>query len=224
MFNLTTVGQRWFKIGTLSTVVAIAFLGFARQAMAHHAIGGNTPANFFEGFTSGLAHPIIGLDHFAFVVAIGAIAAVVDRGIYIPIVFILATLLGTGIHLQAINLPFPEIIISASVVLFGILLALRNIRVNPPKFYGIVLAALAIVAGIFHGYAYGESIVGAQMTPLVAYLAGFAIIQSLVATTIWAISQVILEKFSDRAFPVTRSLGLAISTIGVIFLTASMIG
>jgi urease accessory protein len=223
MFNLI-FSQRWFKIGTLSTVVAIAFFSFARQAMAHHAIGGQTPINFFEGFVSGLAHPIIGLDHFAFVVATGAIAAVVDRGIYIPIVFILATLVGTAIHLQAVNLPFPEIIISASVVLFGIFLAQRNTRVKPPKFYGIVLAALAIVAGIFHGYAYGESIVGAQMTPLIAYLAGFAIIQAIVGITVWAISKVILEKFTDRSFSVMRSLGLAISAIGVIFLTASTIG
>jgi urease accessory protein len=37
--------------------------------------------------------------------------------------------------------------------------------------------ALVGAGGVFHGYAYGESIVGAQRGPLMAYLVGFTIIQ-----------------------------------------------
>jgi urease accessory protein len=222
MFKLRT-RQQGLKAGMLFVVGAIAFLNFSQQAMAHHAIGGKTPSNFFEGFVSGLAHPIIGLDHFAFVVASGLIAVGVERGLSIPVCFILATLMGTGIHLQAVDLSFPEIVVATSVVLFGILLALKNTRVNPPKFYGIALAALATLAGIFHGYAYGEAIIGAQMTPLLAYLAGFAMIELIIAVVALAIGKVILEKFTNQPFPVMRSLGLAISAIGVVFLTSAAI-
>ena len=41
----------------------------------------------------------------------------------------------------------------------------------------LLTAGLVAFAGIFHGYAYAESIFGAEPTPLYAYLAGFAIIQ-----------------------------------------------
>jgi len=43
------------------------------------------------------------------------------------------------------------------------------------------VAPLLLVAGAFHGYAYGESIVGAEPAPLAAYLAGFALIQGCIA-------------------------------------------
>ena len=47
----------------------LAFSGV--PAFAHHLMGGHTPATFGEGILSGLGHPVIGLDHFAAVVAVG---------------------------------------------------------------------------------------------------------------------------------------------------------
>lgn len=35
----------------------------------------------------------------------------------------------------------------------------------------IVILGLAAIAGLFQSYAYGEAFIGAEMTPLVAYLA-----------------------------------------------------
>lgn len=215
------LAQRRFQLAMLFAVGAIAFLNSATPALAHHAMGGKTPTNFFEGFLSGLAHPIIGIDHFAFVVASGLIAAGVTRGMTIPIFFILATVIGTTLHLQEFNLPFLEIVIALSVMLFGVLLAIANTKVNLPKFFTITLAALAGMAGIFHGYAYGEAIIGAQMNPLIAYLSGFALIQLIIATIALLIGKVILEN-SAIASLIMRSLGLTIGTIGVVFLTASI--
>ena len=43
------------------------------------------------------------------------------------------------------------------------------------------LRSLFVVAGVFHGYAYGESIVGAERAPLAAYMVGFAVIQYCIA-------------------------------------------
>src|SRR5258708_9875864 len=39
-------------------------------ALAHHVMGGQVPVTFRDGLLSGLAHPIIGIDHFAAVVAV----------------------------------------------------------------------------------------------------------------------------------------------------------
>ena len=44
-------------------------------AEAHHAMGGTTPQTLAQGLLSGLAHPVIGLDHLAFTVAAGLLAA-----------------------------------------------------------------------------------------------------------------------------------------------------
>ena len=44
-------------------------------AFAHHVMGGKTPSTFREGILSGLGHPVIGIDHFAAVVAVGCLAA-----------------------------------------------------------------------------------------------------------------------------------------------------
>ena len=40
-------------------------------ALAHHVMGGVTPETLWQGLLSGLAHPIIGVDHFAFILGVG---------------------------------------------------------------------------------------------------------------------------------------------------------
>lgn len=153
----------------------LLLLLISTPADAHHMMGGKTPDTFFAGFMSGLAHPIIGLDHFAFVVGVGLLASFFAWGITLPLSFVFTSILGTIIHLMGVNLPLPELIISLSVVITGILLTREH------NFNSIIILALAVIAGIFHGYAYGESIIGAENAPFIAYLAGFAVIQSLIS-------------------------------------------
>ena len=54
--------------------IALALL-LAPSASAHHALGGAMPASWTQGLMSGLAHPILGIDHLAFVVGVGLLAA-----------------------------------------------------------------------------------------------------------------------------------------------------
>ena len=205
------LNKKWLKPFAVSTLALVGLLGFAHQAMAHHASGGKTPDSILTGLLAGLAHPVIGLDHLAFVVASGLSAAVVAGGVFIPVAFVLATIAGTVVHIMEISLPIPEIAIAASVVLFGGLLAIRH---NVSR---MALAAIAAVAGLFHGYAYGEAIVGAEMSPLFAYLVGFALIQLLIALGAYMGGQLILKR------PLMmRYLGLAIAAIGFVFLTRAM--
>lgn len=207
------------KLRYLVAIAAIIWLGFfslPQPALAHHALGSKIPSNFFEGFISGLAHPLIGLDHFAFVVAIGLLAAGQIRGAWLPAGFVIAAMAGTGIHLLKLNLPANESAIAISVIAFGAMLVVQN-RPN-----WIVLAFLAAIAGLFHGYAYGEAIVGAQMTPLFAYLLGFSIIQYGVALVAYAIASAVLT--TNSSLPWLRLAGLAICSVGVVFLTSSIVG
>lgn len=200
-------------------IASLISLTMAWPALAHHPFGGQTPKNLFEGFLSGLGHPVIGLDHFAFVVAIGLIAASIESGISIPISFAIATMAGTLIHVASMNLPLPEIAIAFSVLAFGVMVALKQ-KLNAPT-----LAVIAAVAGIFHGYAYGETIVGAEMTPLIAYLAGFAVIQMAIALGAMYLAKFAARKFQEQSsLSLVQGLGWAIGGIGFAFLTEAILG
>ena len=183
------MNQRFGMI-TAGSAIATVLLN-PTVVLAHHAMGGTLPSNAIEGFISGLAHPVIGLDHLLFVIAVGLLAVVMNRfnrGLMIPVGFILTSLIGTGVHLLGIDLPLPEVMVSASVVLFGGLLALKH----QPKH--VIVSTLAVLAGLFHGYAYGEAIVGAEMSPLVAYMMGFGMVQLAIAVGTFALGNVLFNR------------------------------
>lgn len=161
------------KLSFLTGLFGLVFV--SNSAFAHHPMGGTTPSNLLEGLVSGLAHPIIGLDHFIFVAAVGIAAVLAGKRVLLPVLFVVATLLGAGLHLQSIGLPVAETMIAGSVALVGwMILSGKKISASV---YGAVFAA----AGLFHGFAYAEAIFGAEATPLIAYLAGFGFIQTCVA-------------------------------------------
>ncbi len=51
---------------------------------AHHVMGGRMPATFAEGLLSGLGHPVIGIDHLAFIVAVGLAVGVAGLSLAMP--------------------------------------------------------------------------------------------------------------------------------------------
>jgi urease accessory protein len=206
--------------GLVSTVLLGINLVFnTAPALAHHPNGGEIPANFGEGFMSGLGHPVIGIDHLAFVIAIGLLAALSTKfGMMIPTAFVIATAVGTGIHLQSINLPVPELVISASVLLMGIFLAQKN------QMNWSLLIVISAIAGIFHGYVYGESIVGAEKSALGAYLLGFCLIQLGISAIAFYSGQTFLNKSTVKSPLSLRFAGFTICGIGISFLGNVIIG
>lgn len=203
---------------TLALITAIIILEtlISAPALAHHPLEGRMPTNFFEGIMSGFGHPVIGFDHLAFIIASGLIALGVTRGIIIPVAFVIATGIGAGIHLASIDLPLPELIIAVSVVLFGVLLILKGKKQN--RSYISIVSLLAALAGLFHGFAYGEGIFGAESTPLVAYLIGFSIIQLAIAWGTYLIATKLSKTVSVKYL--TRLAGIAIAAMGMIFLSS----
>jgi urease accessory protein len=94
------------------------------------------------------------------------------------------------------------------------LLTLKN-RPNTATIVG-----LSAIAGLFHGYAYGESIFGAETTPLLAYLLGFTVIQLVVTMTVFSLSKKFLS--GEAQLPIGRSAGLVLSGMGLAFLTSAI--
>jgi urease accessory protein len=188
----------------------VAATAFPTLAHAHHAMGKATPSNLFEGFVSGLAHPVIGIDHLLFVLAVGAVCYAFRRGAGTVTAFLVATLVGAALHYGSMTVPYAEAWVAASLVLAGVML----LRVSPSPATVLVPAFFAL-AGLAHGYAYGEAIVGAEPTALAAYLAGFTVIQIGVALVGYAIARAL-----DRGRPLraNRAFGGVLSLAGVVLL------
>jgi urease accessory protein len=196
------IGMRRRAVFPLS---AILLLVASYPAAAHHVMEGKTPSSFVEGLLSGLGHPIIGIDHLAFLAAIGIAVGFARLNLAMPLVFVIASALGVGLHVQAFNIPAVETAIAASVLLAGALVARGD---SIPSSVWFVLFALA---GLIHGYAYGESIVGAEPAPLWAYLAGLIIIQTVLATGIAVVTRNIANPVTPRlAGAVVAGIGLAV--------------
>jgi urease accessory protein len=77
-----------------------------------------------------------------------------------------------------------------------------NIRIP-----AIGAAALVAFAGLFHGYAYAESIFGAEPAALYAYLTGFAIIQFVIAFAAAAVLGLLQGRSSALALNGMRVAG-----------------
>lgn len=142
------------------------------SAHAHHPMGGKTPETAAEGFLSGLGHPIIELDHFLFVVGFAGLLALCSRHIVSHVgLFLGLAMVGTLGCMAMPEIHLLEAGIFATTALAGGLLMVQKLdRIQ-------LLWVLAPVAGLFHGYGYGEAVVGAESTPVIAYLLGFSLIQ-----------------------------------------------
>jgi urease accessory protein len=182
-------------------------------ASAHHAMGGKMPSNFAEGLLSGLGHPVIGPDHLAFLIAVGIAIGAGGLSLALPLVFVGASAVGVALHVSGMALPGAELIVAASVILAGFLLA-RG-RAVPLSGW----AALFGIAGLAHGYAYGESIFGAESTPLFAYLLGLVAIQT--ALTI-GIAMIARRGSANVSAIAPRLAGAAIAGVGAMALIGQL--
>ena len=126
-------------------LVTIALLLAPSVAFAHpgHGEAGSLLAGFL--------HPLSGLDHLLAMTAVGLFAAHLGgRALWaVPATFVAVMALGGVSGAAGISLPFVEIAIALSVVIFGLMIFSG---MAPP-----VLAAMALVGifAIFHGHAHG---------------------------------------------------------------------
>lgn len=128
--------------------VVVAAALFAGPAAAH------VEAGQAQGFLSGLAHPVSGLDHVLAMVAVGIWGA--QLGVpalwLLPLTFPIVMALGGLLGLLGVPLPGVEIGIAASALMLGgAVLSGRRVP---------LWAALALVGlfAIFHGHAHGTEL------------------------------------------------------------------
>jgi urease accessory protein len=201
---------------TFLIALVAALVVLPRLAWAHHFMGGGLPVIFAQGFLSGLAHPVIGLDHAAFIIAAGFCLALVERGIWGVPALIGGSLYGAALHLTGFGLPGGEAGVALSVILIGGLVMARR-RIGLPW-----LAGGLALAGMLHGYAYAESIFGAEPAPLGAYLIGFSLIQLSIAAAALRVHRHLIATHERWVRPISSALGVAVGAIGVVFLIGNI--
>lgn len=180
------------------------------SSSAHHVMGGLTPSSLMQGLLSGLAHPIIGVDHFAFIVGIGIIAAIFQLGRFMPAAFVISMSIGILAHLALLNLPAAEGLVALSVLLIGIAIW------NAKYFQRSWATGLAFAfAGTVHGYALAESIVGAEATPLIAYCFGLIAVQSGVSIAAYEMVHRAIARDATQRPRIATVLGILITCVGL---------
>jgi len=191
--------------------LALVFAG-TLQADAHHLMGGRTPETFMQGLLSGLGHPVIGLDHLAFIVAMGVAVGMAGLHLGFPGLFVVASALGVALHAYGASLPAAELVVDLSVLAAGALIASGW----PVALWG--WGALFAAGGLFHGYAFGDAIYGAEPAPLAAYLVGLAIVQAALATAV-----AMLTRRSGTNPMKPRLAGAAVAGIGIAILAGQIL-
>ena len=183
---------------TRSALAAVVLATASGAALAHP---GHESASFFTGFT----HPLGGLDHLLAMLAVGLYAARQPGTTrwMLPAGFVLAMLAGAGLGAIGVALPAVEAGIAASMLVFGLLIALAArlpLTVSLP-----LVAAFAL----FHGHAHHAEMGGAS---LVTYAAGFALATALLHGAGYAIARWMPETRVGNA--IKRVAGLLVAGVG----------
>jgi urease accessory protein len=203
----------------IAAVAAAIVASLAPPAFAHHLMGGQLPSTAWQGLLSGLGHPIIGIDHFAFVVGVGLISNLAGRVAVLPLLFVVGTVLGCFAHVQGYTIPWVE----PALALTGAAAA-AAVGTRAKARHGL-LAPLFVLAGALHGYAYGESIVGAEPGVLSAYIVGFGAIQWALATASGAALRMVVERDYVSETKAARIAGAGLAVLAAFaFVNATMAG
>lgn len=176
----------------------------AGPALAHTGHGDAS------GFLHGLAHPVFGMDHLLAMVTVG-----LWSGFVLPArfwagaaAFMGAMALGAGLSWSGIGLPVVETLITASVVVFGLL----TLVARRGQGAGVTAASLAAIAGfaLAHGHAHATEASGNAL----AYLAGFLIATGALHLAGIALARSVAE--GRFALMVQRVLGTGVALGGLV--------
>lgn len=195
--------------------LAAALTAIAGPALAHHPLAGAPMETFAHGMLSGVGHPILGFDHLAFVVLVGIAAAYSGRAMMAPLGYIAGMLMGCVAMMAGLTLPLAEVFIGASLLVMGYVV----LSGKQMSFMTVMLAFGAF--GLFHGSAFGESIVGQEagygFGVAFGYLLGLGLAQYLIAIASGFVLAKVVKATEASAIE-TRLAGAVIAGIGL-FLT-----
>jgi len=187
---------------TSRIIPAAVALMLSAPAWAH------TGLHIGSGFSSGLAHPFIGLDHLLAMVMVGLWAAQ-QQGAWQrmapPLAFVSCMAIGGYLGQSGVGLPHVETGIALSVLGLGLMTAFA---VRLP-----LAASLALISvfSLFHGHAHGAEmpLMGAGIA-LWSYMPGFILSTAL----LHGLGYFSATRLADSRSPWVRGAGLVSALVG----------
>jgi urease accessory protein len=196
-------GSSQMKITLIASTILATSLLAATPVFAHSggAIG---------GLTSGLLHPITGLDHVVAMVAVGLWGGILGGAAIwqLPVIFPFVMALAGALGALGVPVPGIEAGIAASGLVLGLMVMLM---VRPPI---AVAAAIVGLFAIFHGHAHGTELPEAA-NPL-TYAVGFVVATGALHLCGIAFGQLMQWPSGKLA---VRAMGGVIALMGGAFLT-----
>lgn len=187
--------------------LALTLCALTSTARAHTGHGA-------DSLLAGLAHPL-GPDHLLAMVAVGVwsvFALPPGRSWMGPATFMLALVFSAALGASGVTLPYLEHAISASVLLFGIMLVMATRRVALGWGLGLIAGAAAL-----HGLAHGAEAPGSAS--FLAYAAGFLATTALLHAGGVVGGLALRRRFAQQAPRVLAGLGLVLSSAGAYLLS-----
>jgi urease accessory protein len=210
--NLPTFKQQRL-LGAIALLVIISLLTSAGGSPIEHNV-----SSIWEGLIWGIADPVISLDRFAGILALGLYSARFTRGHWLNITFVIAAICGQLINLSPVMLPAPAIVIAISTIVVGTML-LTPIPIN-----WLAIGILSAIAGIFQGYADASYIIGAETFTAITYIIGVGISQTIIILSAREIGLTFAINEINQILPkIIRLAALAFCAIGIVFLGYSFI-
>lgn len=187
----------------------------AMPVYGHHPTGGEIPDTVLYGVLSGIGHPMIDLTHLAFILGVGLLFAL-QNGAFASrvLLFLAATWMGAITHLLGLHIPAVEAMMAVGIIAAGLMLAWRQFAVSP----GVLV--LAGGAGVLHGFAYAEAIVGARTGTLIGYFFGFTLIQGAVLVGTIVPARALVSRYAPGLIRrMELASGAVLASLGVLLLT-----
>jgi urease accessory protein len=159
-----------------------------------------------SAFTTGFAHPLLGLDHVLVMVTVGVWSALAGgRALWVwPTAFVATMLVGFVAASAGVQLPWVATAISASIVVLGVLVVLA---VRAPLWVG---AAVLGLFAFFHGHAHGTEVTSVN---LAGFGAGFALATAALHAAGIAVGMLVEGSIGK---PAVRALGALTLAGGVV--------
>lgn len=146
------------------SLLFFAFTFTSVPVLAHHPWEGEREnLNLFQAFISGLAHPILGLDHLLFFISVGLLGGLSPL-IRVPFLITLGLLSGIASLFLPI-FPGSEILMGVSII-FSVLVALKRLP--------LVVIPISIAC---HGFVLAKAMIGLEPTPLISYFIGVLLVE-----------------------------------------------
>lgn len=139
----------------LSTRSTLYVIGCFALTLAWPAmVYGHTETGSAAGLTSGLSHPVSGLDHVLAMIAVGLWGAQLGKPAVwvLPVAFPMVMAFGGMLGLLGVDLPAIEIGIAASAIALGIAVLAEA----KPKLW--IAAVVVAFFAVFHGHAHGTEL------------------------------------------------------------------